>query len=660
MTSNTSLNLNTIFVIAYGHNDELAKTFPAEERFDCRSDFDYGVDQKAVAVLMSFTNDRFFEGQNARGIRRRVSVNLVDEMRCFVISESSVLVNMPRGMMRKDVRVDLSLVYNDINMYSSYRVVVRDEVTKKILGEKKLSFFDRLSLGSAPSMWYKAIAGALLPEDDSTMYKQCLSPADTVCKLVFYVRDNMKEQPLVAPEVEVRITFDDGTVQAKFVRPVLDEVSNDVYHITSSFYVTDSNRGCAYAELICMDYPVAGFVFDTASDWSEGYYEGKFIETIEDYNIEAGLKRLRESLEENREEDESETHACELTHALDTDNLDAFFDGFSEGEESAEDSETEEETALEEVQQEEDQEQEEEEQETPRAIEESMPSNDFMSCISNFVGLKSVREKLSVYEKLVMFNKLRADNGLATPSLPLHAMFLGSPGTGKTTVAKRMGVMLRRAGVLSKGHVVIKERSNLLGPYYRNEATNTLQAIEDAQGGILFIDEAYQLYQPNDPRDPGKFVIETLLNALADESKRDWMLILAGYPVEMRQMFDMNPGLKSRIPASNIYVFDDFSEGELMEIAERYFARHNFTLSDGARAALSDRLAYDYKNRDKTFGNARYVMNLIQTEILPAMAVRVLSAAGDNMPSISEICATDIPAAITTVANNRRQLGFIA
>ena len=94
-----------------------------------------------------------------------------------------------------------------------------------------------------------------------------------------------------------------------------------------------------------MDYPVAGFVFDTASDWSEGYYEGKFIETIEDYNIEAGLKRLRESLEENREEDESETHACELTHALDTDNLDAFFDGFSEGEESAEDSETEEETA---------------------------------------------------------------------------------------------------------------------------------------------------------------------------------------------------------------------------------------------------------------------------------------------------------------------------
>ena len=98
MTSNTSLNLNTIFVIAYGHNDELAKTFPAEERFDCRSDFDYGVDQKAVAVLMSFTNDRFFEGQNARGVRRRVSVSLVDEMRWKWLLLFLRVLSLPMGM----------------------------------------------------------------------------------------------------------------------------------------------------------------------------------------------------------------------------------------------------------------------------------------------------------------------------------------------------------------------------------------------------------------------------------------------------------------------------------------------------------------------------------------------------------------------------------
>ena len=199
-----------------------------------------------------------------------------------------------------------------------------------------------------------------------------------------------------------------------------------------------------------------------------------------------------------------------------------------------------------------------------------------------------------------------------------------------------------------------------MGPNYSNEESNTLQAIEDAQGGILFIDEAYQLYQPNDPRDPGKFVIETLLDALADETKRDWMLILAGYPDEMRRMFDMNPGLKSRIPDSNVYIFEDFSEGELMEIAENYLDRNNFTLTDEARTALTNRLAYDHKNRDKTFGNARHVMNLIQTEILPAMAVRVMSSSEETIPSISEIHASDIPAAISKTTKNRQRLGFTA
>lgn len=136
------------------------------------------------------------------------------------------------------------------------------------------------------------------------------------------------------------------------------------------------------------------------------------------------------------------------------------------------------------------------------------------------------------------------------------------------------------------------------------------------------------------------------------------MLILAGYPDEMRRMFDMNPGLKSRIPDSNIYIFEDFSEGELMEIAENYLENNNFTLSKEARTALANRLEADHRNRDKTFGNARHVMNLIQTEILPAMAVRVMSS--DETPSISEICAIDIPVAISKISKGRQRLGFTA
>lgn len=280
--------------------------------------------------------------------------------------------------------------------------------------------------------------------------------------------------------------------------------------------------------------------------------------------------------------------------------------------------------------------------------------------LDKMIGLGSVKEKLVTYEHLVRFNKLRHDNGLPTPSTSLHAMFLGAPGTGKTTVAKMMGKMLADTGVLSYGHVVVKERSKLIGQFYSNEEKNTLRAIEDAQGGILFIDEAYQLYQPHDPKDPGKFVIETLMTALADESKRDWMLILAGYPDEMRKMFEMNPGLKSRIPDSNIYVFDDYTADELMCIAENYLERNKYTLTAEARKALTLRLRSDYEQRDKSFGNARHVVNMIETEILPAMATRVVQTGESDVKVLTEIQACDIPKPVRRLQTCRQRIGFCA
>lgn len=280
--------------------------------------------------------------------------------------------------------------------------------------------------------------------------------------------------------------------------------------------------------------------------------------------------------------------------------------------------------------------------------------------LDKMIGLGSVKEKLVTYEHLVRFNKLRRDSGLPTPSIPLHAMFLGAPGTGKTTVAKMMGKMLADTGVLSYGHVVVKERSKLIGQFYSNEEKNTLRAIEDAQGGILFIDEAYQLYQPHDPKDPGKFVIETLMTALADESKRDWMLILAGYPDEMRKMFEMNPGLKSRIPDSNIYVFDDYTADELMCIAENYLERNKYTLTAEARKALTLRLRSDYEQRDKSFGNARHVVNMIETDILPAMAERVILSGDCDVKALTEIHACDIPKPIRKLQAVRQRIGFCA
>lgn len=300
----------------------------------------------------------------------------------------------------------------------------------------------------------------------------------------------------------------------------------------------------------------------------------------------------------------------------------------------------------------------------PENIAESQPVNEEpvspLKALDNLTGLRSVKQKIIEYENLVLFNKKRRECELPTLDLPLHSMFCGSPGTGKTTVAKRMGLMLRRAGILSKGHVVVKERATLLGPCYSNEETNTREAIEQAQGGILFIDEAYQLYQPNDPKDPGKFVIEALMTALADGSKRDWMLILAGYTDEMKKMFEMNPGLKSRIPESNIYVFDDFSEDELMEIAERYLERNRYSMTEDAKIALATRLGDDYHNRDRHFGNARHVINLIQTEILPSMASRVVGLENPDTQSLSLIHSCDIPKPKNHDRRNRPKIGYCA
>jgi len=240
----------------------------------------------------------------------------------------------------------------------------------------------------------------------------------------------------------------------------------------------------------------------------------------------------------------------------------------------------------------------------------------------------------------------------------MHSMFLGSPGTGKTTVAKIIGKKLHEAGVLSRGHVVIRERSTLLGQYYSSEGENTLKALEEAQGGILFIDEAYQLFQPQDPRDPGRFVIETLMTALADESNRDWMLILAGYTKPMKRMFEINPGLSSRIPESNIILFEDYGVDELMEIARRYFDTNKYRTTEAAETKLKANIANAYAYRNESFGNARYVMNLIQTEIIPAMAMRLNNEADPTAEQLSTIIAEDIPLSITNKKEVTRPIGF--
>lgn len=273
----------------------------------------------------------------------------------------------------------------------------------------------------------------------------------------------------------------------------------------------------------------------------------------------------------------------------------------------------------------------------------NMPEQPF-EMLKSLIGLSQVKEQMATYRDMIRMAIQRRQNGLSVPPVSLHAAFMGNPGTGKTTVARLYGAMLKELGLLSSGHVVYKERSLLTGQNYSSEQELTLQAIQEAQGGVLVIDEAHNLYNPNDPRDPGKNVIETLLTALSDEQKNDWALLLAGYPDGITRLFSVDQGLSSRIPERNRYRFQDYTADELMQIADSYCIRHNYFLSEEAREALRMKIRHDYRLRDEKFGNARYIATLLQTEILPTMATRLARRSSVSLFDMLTIEREDIPA----------------
>lgn len=267
---------------------------------------------------------------------------------------------------------------------------------------------------------------------------------------------------------------------------------------------------------------------------------------------------------------------------------------------------------------------------------------DSMGKLNQLIGLDSVKKKIEEYRSVVMLSKKRAMMGLPTVRPVLHAAFMGNPGTGKTTVAKILGSMMKELGLLSSGHVVVEERSTLMGQNYASEQEKTLSALERAKGGILFIDEAYLLYKPDDPRDPGINVIETLLTALADPQQQDWMLLIAGYTEPMTRLLEQNAGLKSRIPEQNRFRFDDYTVEELMQIADLFCTQNGYELSDEARAKVRERVEREYGMRDNKFGNARFINNLFKIEVVPAFSMRVNKIDAPNEKDLTLIKAEDI------------------
>lgn len=250
--------------------------------------------------------------------------------------------------------------------------------------------------------------------------------------------------------------------------------------------------------------------------------------------------------------------------------------------------------------------------------------------LDELIGLNEIKKKIKDHISYLNFIKIRKEKGLSdSESLSLHSVFTGNPGTGKTTVVKLLGKIYNKMGLLSKGHVIEVDRSDLVGEYIGQTAPKVKKAITDAKGGILFIDEAYMLYREGaDSKDFGREVIEVLIKEMSD-GDGDIAIMAAGYPSEMKSFIDSNPGLKSRF--NYFFHFEDYSPEELIQIAQYHCDKKFVNLTEPALKILEEAIVEAYRNRDNTFGNARFAISLID-EAKMNMGLRLM-----NNPDVSKL-----------------------
>lgn len=242
--------------------------------------------------------------------------------------------------------------------------------------------------------------------------------------------------------------------------------------------------------------------------------------------------------------------------------------------------------------------------------------------LNGLIGLEAVKKQIDEFATYLKFLKIRKEKGFEEKNtLNLHTVFLGNPGTGKTTVAKMLGKIYHSLDLLSKGHVHEVGRVDLVGEYIGQTAPKVKKVIEKARGGILFVDEAYALSDRGEHgKDFGREVIEVLLKEISD-GVGDIAIVFAGYPKEMKAFLSSNSGMSSRI--SNHVHFSDYVPDELMEIADYAAENRSVTISSAAKELLHKKIIEAYRNRDQHFGNARYINGIIE-ECKQNMALRLM------------------------------------
>jgi len=253
------------------------------------------------------------------------------------------------------------------------------------------------------------------------------------------------------------------------------------------------------------------------------------------------------------------------------------------------------------------------------------------------VGLQAVKGYIRQLASLLLVTRLREKMGLETERPTLHMSFTGHPGTGKTTVAMKMAAILHNLGYLRRGHLVVATRDDLVGQYVGHTAPKTKEVLKKAMGGVLFIDEAYYLYRPENERDYGQESIEMLLQIMENQ-REDLVVILAGYQDRMETFFQHNPGFRSRI-AHHIN-FPDYTMDELTTIAELMLRERNYVFDDESRKAFVEYL--ELRRKQPHFANARSVRNAIDRMKL-RQASRIVTHGGSVFKEeLMRIDAADI------------------
>ncbi|WEG11539.1 stage V sporulation protein K [Pullulanibacillus sp. KACC 23026] len=257
--------------------------------------------------------------------------------------------------------------------------------------------------------------------------------------------------------------------------------------------------------------------------------------------------------------------------------------------------------------------------------------------LDRLVGLKDIKQTVHEIYAWLYVNRLRKEHNLAVKQQTLHMLFKGNPGTGKTTVARILGKLFADMNILSKGHLIEAERADLVGEYIGQTAQKTRELIKKAQGGILFVDEAYSLGRGGE-KDFGKEAIDTLVKHMEDK-KDDFILILAGYSDEMDDFLDLNPGLPSRFPI--ILTFPNYNELELLEIAEQMIEDREYLFTEEARKKLQRHFRHKVLEEAEMFSNGRYVRNLIE-KMIRKQAVRLVKEGVPNREALLTIRSMDI------------------